>query len=722
MSTEFEDGMRVQLLSMFEVEAQEHLDAINEHVLVLERTPGEVPESVLAEVFREAHSLKGAARVVGLSRVEALSSELEEIFAQIKDGRVEPNREALDRVFQMLDAISIELASVFAAQSGNVESNPSESPSRVADEPTERTSPAPAPRVTETVRVATSRLDALMAGVDELLVTRTATEQRLGEIRALETTLVDWSQARRKAHSRRNGIDETNNATVAAREDSERLDVIHRDLSDLRYRFEGDTRRWRQVVGDLQDDVRRARMLPVASVFRAFPRMVRDLARGQDKEIALEISGDEIEVDRSVLEQLKDPLTHLLRNCVDHGIEKPEVRRGFNKPALGRISLSARLQGDSLLVVVSDDGAGLDVTSVRRVAQQRGIITSAAAAKLSDRETMALIFRSGLSTSPIITDISGRGVGLDVVRGAVESMHGSIEVDSEPGRGTTFTLALPLSVSTMQCVLLRIGTQTFGLPLSNVERIIRVAASEIERAEGREVVRVHGRAVALARLSDLLGVSAEGIESDRRATRPVLIVAVQDRQVGLLVDELIRTDEVVIKSLANPFARIRHVIGATILGSGEVAVLLSASDLIESANRPDWSGTVDDVDVDVDVEAPTILLVDDSITTRTMEKNILESAGYRVRVAINGAEAWNILQTNVFDLVVSDVEMPQMNGFELVAKIRAGSRQPDLPVVLVTSRDSKEDRQHGLDVGADAYIAKGAFDQERLLETIRRLA
>lgn len=717
MTQAHHDDFRAQLLATFEVEAEEHLQAINGHLLALEQARGEIPDGLLAELFREAHSLKGAARAVGLQEVEALAHGLEELFARIGDGRVDPGTDTLDTIFRTLDSIGATLAP--GAPSKDSRPVPDEVPSAPPppDEPAAARDQPRAPE--ETVRIATSKLDALMADVGELLVTRIGTEQRLGDVRALESTLANWDTGWRKVRRHGIGPNESGSTTALLEEGAGRLHAVRRHVGELRRTLEADARRVAQVTGDLQDDVRRARMLPVATVFRAFSRMVRDLARDRVKEAVLTLAGSETEVDRSVLEQIKDPLTHLLRNCVDHAIEAPEVRAEVGKPSSGTISLTSHARGGVLVIEVADDGAGIDLDLVRRAAVKSGVLSPTAAAELSDRQAMSLIFRSGLSTSPIITELSGRGVGLDVVREAVERLHGSVEVDSRTGQGTTFTLSLPLSVSTMDCLLVHVGGQTFALPVSSVERIIRAGADDIERAEGREVVRVDGSPVALARLSDLLGLDAAPVGVAPGSRRPVIVVGSQDRRMALLVDDLTRTHEVVIKTLPEPLFRVRHIGGATILGSGEVAMLLSAADLmssVEQAGRPPVEGTGT-----ADGEPSSILVVEDSITTRTLEKNILEAAGYRVGVAADGEEAWGLLQKNGYGLVVSDIEMPEVDGFELVAKIRSDPRHRDLPVVLVTSRGSREDRERGIQAGADAYIVKGAFDQDRLLETIRRL-
>jgi two-component system chemotaxis sensor kinase CheA len=570
----------------------------------------------------------------------------------------------------------------------------------------------------ETVRIRTDKLDALMGGVGELLVTRIGAQQRLTEVRALEARLTDWDSSWRNLGRHTQPTAGGKGAFSIADGSGLPLEAARRDLSELRRKLEADARRMAQLTADLHEDVRRTRMLPLSTVFGAFPRMVRRLARDRGKEVALSIAGGEIEVDRAVLGQIKDPLMHLLRNCVDHGIEAPEVRAGAGKPTAGTISVSASQRGDSLVVEVADDGSGVNVERVRTNAVKKGLLAQAAAAELSDREAISLIFRSGLSTSPVITDLSGRGVGLDVVREAVERLHGSVEVESRPRLGTTFSLSLPVSMSTMFCLLIEAGGGTFALPASSVERIIRVGPEETQRVEERETVRVDGFPVVLARLSDALGVKALS-DSQSAPGQPVVVLGLQRRRAAFRVDRLRGTHELVIKSLPAPLLRVRHVTGATVVGAGEVALILSAADLmasLERSSRPTLAPASPPA-----TEPATILVVEDSLTTRTLEKNILETAGYRVRVASDGAEALNLLQSSSCGLVVADIEMPRMDGFELTARIRADQRYRDLPVVLVTSRDSREDRERGTRVGADAYIVKRGFDQDRLLETIRRL-
>jgi two-component system, chemotaxis family, sensor kinase CheA len=672
--TQAQDEMLAHLRGIFVVEAEEHLQAMNRHLLALEHgLAGQAREDTLAEVFREAHSLKGAARSVNFAEIEARAHELEGLFAGMRDGSLVPGPQALQDAYATLDAIEGLLGQRAPAGGGQ---DPAES-----------------------VRVATAKLDALMAEVGELLAARVGAEQRLTEARALEDALAAWESEWRRLTGKG-------------------MQAVRSAAAGLRRALEADARRLAQVTADLQDDVRRSRMLPIATVFDAFPRMVRDLARDRGRDVELTVRGGETEVDRSVLEQVKDPITHLLRNCVDHGVEPAKVRLAAGKPGMATIRLAARQRADILVIEVADDGAGIDVGEVTAAATRLGLLPPGRAAELSEREAVSLVFHSGLSTSPAVTDLSGRGVGLDVVGEAVARLHGSVEVDTRPGAGTTFTLYLPLSVSTVSCLLVEVGGQTFALPVGAVERVLRVAGDEVGRAQGQRTIRVEDEPVVLAHLADALGAGRAARAAEPARRQPAVVVATAERRVAFLVDRMAQMQEVVVKTLPEPLYRVRHLAGATIQGSGRGALILNPAELVASVDRGAAAPAAGAAE---ERRTPTVLVVEDAITTRTLEKNILEAAGYRVRVATDGVEAWALLQSDGCDLVVTDVEMPRMDGFELTAKVRGDQRLRDLPVVLVTSRDSREDRERGVEAGADAYVVKGGFDQDRLLETIRRL-
>jgi two-component system chemotaxis sensor kinase CheA len=487
-----------------------------------------------------------------------------------------------------------------------------------------------------------------------------------------------------------------------------------------------------QVTTDLQDDVRRTRMLPVSTIFDTFPRMVRDMTRELSKVVKLTIEGGETEVDKQVLEQLRSPLTHMVRNSVDHGMEMPDAREAAGKPREGKVVLRAFQRAADLVIEVVDDGAGIDVEKVKAKAIEKGLITAENAEGMTEREALWLIFRSGFSTKQEVTDLSGRGVGMDVVREHIERLHGMIDVESTLGEGSKFTLSVPLSVATTRCLLVEAGDQTFGIPITNVERIVRLSAEDIGHTEGHEAIRIDERPMALLRLGDVLGIGSEAAEA---ASQPAIILGSAERRAAFLVDGLLGAQEIATKTLPKPLLRVRHIAAATIVGTGEVVPILNVLDLLrasaksapaaaprKSAQRTAHSAQAAPMkNAPAPAEKQSILVVDDSVTIRTFEKALLEAAGYDVTAASDGLEAWNLLQKQAPDLIVSDVEMPNMTGFELTEKVRGDQRLKGMPLILVTTLSSDEDRKRGIDAGADAYVIKGSAEQDHLLETVRRL-
>lgn len=752
------DELLRALLATFSDEAAEHLQAMNEGLVELERASDpEARERLLSETFRAAHSLKGAARAVGADGVETLAHGLETFFDAVRSGEARVDRAALDVVYRSLDAMGllareatggeaadVNVAALSASLNQVVPAAPGErgngdgGPPRRGIEPPPRgdggagreaeKGPGPASdswsgRVAgETVRVATSKLDALAAQVGEMTVSQAESEQHGVELRALLHDVAQWEAAWRRTLSpgaaRGSAASPPTADVLPLIEDARvRLRALRERLGRLDRSLVAGYRRRAQLTTDLQDDVRSIRMLPVSTIINAFPRMVRDLSRERGKEIELIIEGAETEVDRFVLEQIKDALTHLLRNCVDHAIEEPEVRVAAGKPSWGRVAVRASQQGDRMVLEVADDGAGIDPKAVKAAAVAKGILAPDAAQAMDDRDALWTIFRPGLSTSPIVTDLSGRGVGLDVVYEAVERLQGMIDVDSRPGAGTRFTLTLPLAVAATRCLLVRAAAQTYALPVSGVARILRLDPGAVGRAGGREAVDLDGEPVTLAPLWSLLDIEAPPEADVERL--PIVVIGPARRRVALVVEGLAGEQDAVVKRLPPPLVRVPGTAGATILGTGEVVMVLSVPELLRAAAR--GVAPVRLPAAPTAEEAPTLLVVDDSITTRTLEKNILEAAGYHVRVATDGEHAWSLLEREKVDLLVSDVAMPGMDGFELTERVRADARLANLPVILVTSLASEEHRARGIEVGADAYIVKSSFDQDRLLDTVRRL-
>jgi two-component system chemotaxis sensor kinase CheA len=505
-------------------------------------------------------------------------------------------------------------------------------------------------------------------------------------------------------------------------------------LKNLGNTFYEDAMRTRFIVENLEREVKDIRMLPISHLFKLLPRMVRDLAKIQKKEIDINLEGLETQVDKLIIEELKDPLVHILRNAVDHGIELPEDRKKAGKSPNGKIWLKAFYDGSNIVIEVGDDGKGIDSEEIIASAIRKKIVSAKEAGKLTESEKINFVFRPGFSTQKIITDISGRGVGLDVVRENVEKLKGQIHLITEKGGGTRFILRLPLTIGTTQVLIVSVQSLIYAIPIHSIVRMQRIEEKSLQRVAGKQIVENEGEAVVVADLKNVLGNPAPVIEKDGKTGRkskdevlheekktPVIFLESMNRKAGIIVDHLLDEQNVVVKSFGSRLLKVPNVMGMAILSNGELATVLNPADLIESIHSSSFRGVARSKRKKGKQVKKKILIVDDSITTRTLEKNILESAGYDVALAINGAEAWDIIQSKEFDLVVSDVEMPEMNGFDLIRTIRSSPDYVEMPTILVTSLQSPEDRKRGEEVGANAYITKGTFDQKKLLETIQDL-
>jgi two-component system chemotaxis sensor kinase CheA len=494
-------------------------------------------------------------------------------------------------------------------------------------------------------------------------------------------------------------------------------------LAGLSRQAAEDQTRLAAVTDRLHAQIRRTRMLPLTTLVNPLRLQVREMARAAGKRAALELDDRGAEADRQVLEQLREVFMHLLRNAIDHGIEEPEARAAAGKPELGTITLRASVSGDRLTITLEDDGAGISLEAVGRRAVAAGILGPAELERASEAELADLIFLPGFSTRQTVSALSGRGVGLDIVRSRVERMHGRVVVRSRPGAGTSFVIDVPLSLTSSHGLLLRAGGAAYVLPLDAVQRIVMPAPGQIQSLEGRPVLRVEGRPLPVATLDDLLGVAGEQPQAGMRGL--ALILGSGERQVACLVDAVLGEQELVVHRLPPPLLRVRFLSGATILADGRVVPILDVVDLVRSAAGGQQRAVRAEAGPQEEHRAPVILVADDSITTRTLEKNILEAAGYRVCLATDGQEALEALHRlgddGGCDLLLSDIDMPRLNGFDLTAQVRADTRLRHLPVVLVTSLDSPADRERGVSAGADAYIVKRAFDQQTLLDTIAQL-
>lgn len=469
------------------------------------------------------------------------------------------------------------------------------------------------------------------------------------------------------------------------------------------------------AIDDLLRRIHRLRMRPFSEACEALPRTVRDLASASGKDVQLIVTGGDVEADRGVLDGIREALLHLVRNAVAHGLEDVGTRLRAGKPAQGRVTVAASLHGDRIIVTVSDDGAGLNLAAIRARMAGAGMKVPD-----DDRDVARALFHGGLSTQAEATPISGRGVGLDLVRAASERVRGSVDVAWNHGQGTVVTLQCPPTLASVRAVLATVSTQIVAVPTMQVERLLRVRAGDIKRVEGRDVIVSDGSAVALVPLAAILPPLAP--RAIAGAVPVVLLVSREgDRRLAVAVDELLAEEEVVLHPLQNGKRRAPLLSGAAMLRTGRVALVLDADAIVSAGLNGPRPGITFEEARPAGKAKPRILVVDDSITTRTLEQSVLEAAGYDAVTAVDGADAWRALQERGADLVVADVEMPRMDGFALSEAIRSSKRFTDLPIVLVTALESPEHRARGLEVGADAYIGKSSFDQRALLDIIEQL-
>lgn len=748
-----------RLMATFVAELEEHVRSLERDLLTLEKgVEGEARRQLFEVLFRTAHSLKGAAGSVGVAPVEAAAHLAEEVLSAGRDGRLPIDAEFFGALLPVVDAVGDagrrlrdardlaggplegalrRLAGLIGDRGRRVASPPpAPAPPAPPTEPKPAAPPSapPAPSAPATepaaggwggiVRVPAEKLDALMAQSGELLLVRHRAEARHQEALALLDQVGAWQREwRRLEFGLTTLMKRDAGGSSALRTQLDQAVTRHREafwrfergMQRLSTDLQGDRRLLDQVAGPIDQEIRRARMLPFAEACEGLDRAARDIAAASAKRVELAIEGHDIELDRSVLDGLKDSLLHLVRNAVDHGVEQAEERAVAGKPRTARVTVSARRNGARVEVLVVDDGRGLDLDAISARLERRGLVVPDEPAELA-----RTIFTPGFSTATTVTALSGRGVGLDVVKSAVEAMRGTVDVDFTRGRGTRFILTVPLTLTSVRAVLTAAGGRVFAIEAGQVHRVTRVAIDDLHTIEGRDVMVIDDRPVPVSRLVDLLGLTEP--TAPPGATVIAVVLDVRGRRVAVVVDEVQAEREIVVRGLGRRLRRIAHVGGATILPDGRVGLVLNAAELVGRAMEGVSAGRLAGAAAPVaEGMAKRLLVVDDSVTIRTLVKSILEAAGYEVMAAPDGAEAWAMLLEKGADLVVSDVEMPRMDGFTLTETIRASPRFRRLPVILVTAMESEADKARGLAAGADAYRVKSGFDQSDLLATIGQL-
>ena len=776
MSSKDEEFLK-KLLAIFRVQAEEHIKAISSGLVQLEQSSSAADNKTLIEtMFRDWHNLKGAARSVNLTEVEGLCQAAENVFAALKAQKLQPFPEMFDTLHRGVNAVNELLFG-----SGQVAMDPlvadlnqlltGTAPARPAPKESVIAQPAPEERPTgpvsaqttqqaeevpearevpdealprpgterigtaESVRIAVNKLDPLLRQAEEMISVKLDSRQRVTDIHRALSAVDQWRQrwsdiaaperatAKLLMRTDQGPDDPVGRLVEFLQWNAQWVGSLDTDLRGLAASAQQDTRAHGSMVDGLLEGIMNILMLPCSYLVDMVPLLVRDLARDRGKEVRAMIRGADLEIDRRILDEIRDPLIHIVRNSIDHGIEPPEEREVLGKPRQGKLTVSiSQISGNQIELAISDDGGGINDAAVRTTALKHGFLTDEERKALDEQDPLALIFRSGLSTSPIVSTVSGRGLGLSIVKEKVEGLGGTVSVVSGPNVGTEFRIVLPVTLATFRGILVRAFGSRFVIPTAYVEGVGRTDKKLIKMVGNRETIESGGRAVPLVRLGDILELPVPTSNDGDSDFLEILFLKARDIVVAFGVDEVIQEQEVLLKVLGKQLARVRNVTGATMLGTGELSPVLSVPDLIKSASKRGYEGIGPTLRArELETKVRSVLVVDDSITSRMLLKNILETSGYDVKTAIDGIEGWTTMRNEAFDLVVTDVEMPRMDGLELTAKIRADERLGNMPIVLVTSRASREDRERGIDVGANAYVVKGEFDQTNLLEIVKRL-
>ena len=814
-----------ELRLLYKTSSEEHIQKLESDLMILEKNPQDT--AALEEFLREAHTLKGDSRMLGLDDIEMLVHHLEDCVEGIKAGKGEITPELCDRLYGGIDAIErlsrhavtgetvqVDTFAVLATLMGSSEQPNSVSteadlfaddddlfggqPSSLgaeadlfaddgdfgeqsnslgaeadlfgddddfgeplslnaeadlfADdeidnlvaESVEEGQPTPvvlpaastatqtqsAPAIAashtdsnykiDTIRVDPLKLDTLVTQASELTVTKLRISQQIAEIEQISNLWSGWGQQDRSILSEIEGAvnPEVFMPLKQLLQDTEqRVDALGRSIVSLRTRANEDIASLGIISDRLESGINDLRQLPLATVFNLYPRMVRDLARQLGKEVEFVIEGGDTKADKRILEEIKDPLLHLIRNAIDHGIETPSVRIAQGKPSSATLILRGYQTGNSIGIEISDDGRGLDLDSIARTAIERQVRTEAEIAMMGESEIQSLIFASGFSTRDRVTELSGRGVGLDVVRANVERLKGAIQVTSDFGRGCKFQVRLNTSLATTKVLILSIEETLYALPLEFIRTMITLAPQDIYEIEGKSTVTFEDRPLSVTSLARLLQLPSAS--TSHKNYLSCIVLQVGSDCFGVIVDDLVDRQDVVLKPQSKLLKRVPNIAGATILGNGTVCMILNPPDLLHSLRSGNWHRVVPQVEQAI--AKNRLLLVEDSIIIRTQMERLLKGAGYNVTIAENGLIGLQQVRSQEFDIVLSDVEMPEMSGLEMTAAIRQDSQYNDLPIVLITTLAAPEDKLRGQQAGANAYLTKGDFDQQLLFATLEQL-
>ncbi|BAY57745.1 multi-sensor signal transduction histidine kinase [Leptolyngbya boryana NIES-2135] len=748
-----------QMMDLFRLEVEEQAKTLNQELLTLEANP--TVTQPLEALMRAAHSIKGAARIVGIDAAVGLAHTMEDCFVAAQNRSLTLTAELVDSLLSGVDLLqylsqvsdqdlpnwiehhqaaiaavqsSIQTLRQSPAQVSDVALLPIASPPQSLNlnqlspiqngkdlNSSDSSTQDSAPSSQRVVRVSADNLTRMMGLAGESLIEANALPAFADSLRQVRSRQIELSTTLETLEQHVNAM--SNKVTQALFETVRQQEQQCRNLlSDRLSELEDFIRRTTNLSERLYQEVITSHMRPFEEGMQNFPRMVRDLARSLNKQVKLEIIGQTTSVDRDILARLEAPITHILRNAIDHGIESPETRVAAGKSAEGTIQIEAAHRGGMLAIAITDDGIGIDTQKLRQAIIARQLVAPEIAAKLSHSELMEFLFLPGFSLSEQVTELSGRGVGLDIVKSMAQEVGGTVRVTSQPGKGTGFYFQLPLTLSVVRTLLVDVAGEVYAFPLSRIDQIVTVEQSEIFTAENRQYFTFDQNNIGLIPLYQVLDLSRPTGTSERSW---VVMLSDQSATYGLIVDRCLGEKELVVRPLDPRLGKVQDVSAAALMNDGSLVLILDVSDLIRSTNRLLQNTRLAKVSEPRSLQhqqnAKRVLVVDDSITVRELERKLLQNHGYVVDIAVDGMEGWNAVRSYPYDLVISDIDMPRMNGIELIKAIKQHSRFHAIPVIVVSYRDREDDRIQGLEAGADYYLTKNSFHDDTLIRAVTDL-
>ena len=724
------------MLDLFRQETETQAAVLNEGLLALEQDPRAA--KTLEALMRAAHSIKGAARIVRLDVAVALAHAMEDVFVAAQQGAIVLNADSVDALLKGVDMLTglsqadeSEAAGWLADRAAEIDQLVQDMAAVRSGPPPEDSAPAPPapeetpepekPRTTpdaddrdRVVRVTAGHLERLMGLAGECLV-------EAGWLEPFANSLLNLKGLQNRMARDLDRLNEApaDDGRPLLTEARARAGACRETLAECLSEFEMFSRRLQSVTERLYREVVSSRMRPFADGIQGFPRMVRDLAKSLGKKVRLDVIGRNTEVDRDILDKLEAPLNHILRNAVDHGVQSPERRVAAGKPEQGIIRIEARHHAGMLAVSVSDDGQGIDLDALREKIVARRLAAPDMAEQMSEAELLDFLFLPGFSTAGEVTEVSGRGVGLDVVRSMVQEVGGAVRVAATPGKGVTFHLQLPITLSVVRTLLVEVSGEPYAFPLARIDRIYMLSSEQIERLEDRSYFNMDGENVGLVSARQVLG---GGQAETRSADLPALVISDRLNRYGVVVDRFLGERDLVVRPLDPRLGKVRDISASALMEDGAPLLIVDVDDLARSIDTLLSGGRLRTLDQPIEQAGEQrkkrVLVVDDSLTVREVERKLLENNGYEVEVAVDGMDGWNAVRVGRYDLVITDVDMPRMNGIEFVTNIKSDARLRFLPVMIVSYKDREEDRARGLEAGANYYLTKSSFHDESLLAAV----